>query len=204
MGLSRQEVNLRRLLAKCELMCKTQKEDERMEKYVETLEDMLQEVKKLSNSNESTYTYKTRIRALKTALGIKTSKYDNDPEDIRNNLLGLRQRKVIESGPSGDVDEVLKYHENKQQKITEEMLSLTRTLKEQSETANKIIKMDTEVVSRSTELAQQNFNKLSVESVKLGEHSKKAWRCWMWLMLVIVLIVFINMVLFMKVVKKKY
>lgn len=48
MELSRQEVNLRRLLAKCELMCKNQKEDDRFEKYIETLEDMLQEVKKLS------------------------------------------------------------------------------------------------------------------------------------------------------------
>lgn len=204
MGLSRQEVNLRRLLAKCELMCKTQKEDDRMEKYIETLEDMLQDVKKLSNSNESIYTYKTRISALKKNLGITTNKYDNDPEDIRNDLLGLRHRNVVQGDASGDVDELLKYHENRQQKITEEMLSLTRTLKEQSKAANKIIKMDTEVVGRSTELAQQNFNKLSVESVKLGEHSKKAWRCWMWLMLAVVLIVFINMVLFMKLVKKKY
>lgn len=49
MGLSRQEVNLRRLLAKCELMCKNkQKDDERMPKYVESLEDMFHEVKKLS------------------------------------------------------------------------------------------------------------------------------------------------------------
>lgn len=47
-GLSRQEINLRRLLAKCELMCKNQKDDERFQKYVNTLEDMLQDVKKHS------------------------------------------------------------------------------------------------------------------------------------------------------------
>lgn len=204
MGLSRQEVNLRRLLAKCEIMCKTKKEDDKMEKYIETLEDMLQEVKNLTNSSEAIYTYKTRITTLKNHLGITTSKYDNDPEDLRNNLLGVRQRHVVPGDPSGDVDEVIKYHENMQQKITEEMLALTRNLKEQSEVANKIIKMDTEIVNRSTDIAQRNFNKLSVESTKLGEHSKKAWRCWMWLMLAIVLVVFINMVLFMKFVKKKY
>lgn len=46
MNLSRQEVNLRRLLAKCELMIKNkQKSDERFPKYLASLEDMLKEVK---------------------------------------------------------------------------------------------------------------------------------------------------------------
>lgn len=203
MGLSRQEVNLRRLLAKCELMYKTKKEDDRMEKYIETLEDMLQEVRKLTDSGEAILTYKTRIGTLKNNLGIITNKYESDPEDLRNELLGLRQRNIV-NNETADADELLKYHENMQQKITEDMLLLTRNLKEQSQTANKIIKTDTEVVGRSTELAQQNFSKLTVESAKLGEHSRKAWKCWMWLMLAAVLIIFINMVFFMKIMKKKY
>lgn len=174
-----------------------------MEKYVGSLEDMLQEVKKLSDSSETILKYKTRISALKNHLGISSTKYEDDPEELRNDLLGLRHRNVIENGPS-DADQVIKYHENLQQKLTEEMLSLTRNLREQSEIANKIVKKDVEVVSRATELAQQNVNKLTVESGKLGEHSKKAWKCWMWLMIAVVLIVFINMVLFMKVMKKKY
>lgn len=46
MGLSRHEVNLRRLLAKCELMVKNhQKDDDRFGKYITSLEDMLQEVR---------------------------------------------------------------------------------------------------------------------------------------------------------------
>lgn len=46
MGLSRQEVNLRRLLAKCELMMKNnKKDDERFPKYVNSLEEILKEVK---------------------------------------------------------------------------------------------------------------------------------------------------------------
>lgn len=203
MGLSRQEVNLRRLLAKCELMCKSKKEDDRMEKYVGTLEDMLQEVKNFADSVETIASYKARINSIKNAVGITTSKYENDPEDIRNNLLGLRQRSVAKAD-SQDFEDIINYHEDLQQKITEEMLSLTRSLREQSETANKIIKMDTEVVSRSTELALHNHSKLSVESSKLAEHSKRAWKCWMWIMLAAVLVVFINMVLFMKVMKKKY
>ncbi|KAJ8929930.1 hypothetical protein NQ314_017339 [Rhamnusium bicolor] len=205
MGLSRQEVNLRRLLAKCELMCKNQKDDDRFEKYVETLEDMLQEVKKLVEPTEAISNYQRRIAAIKFAVGITTSKYDNgnDDESMRNDLLGLRQRQIPKTGVE-DMDEMIHYHENMQQKITEDMLALTKNLREQSEIANKIIKKDTEIVSRSTEMTDQNYSKLTTESSKLEEHSKRAWKCWLWIMLAAVFIVFINMVLFMKVMKKKY
>ncbi|CAG9821375.1 unnamed protein product [Phaedon cochleariae] len=206
MGLSRQEVNLRRLLAKCELMCKSKKEDDRIEKYIETLDDMFQEVKKLTESNENIANYKRRINDIKTAVGITVAKYiDEDPEILRNDLLGLRQRNVDKkSNASDDLDEVINYHENRQKKITDDMLSLTQSLREQSETANRIIKKDTEVVTQSSVLSEQNLGKLSEESSKLAEHSKRAWKCWMWIMLAVVLIVFINMVLFMKIMKKKY
>ncbi|CAH1365671.1 vesicle transport protein USE1 [Tenebrio molitor] len=209
MGLSRQEVNLRRLLAKCELMCKNkQKDDERMPKYVESLEDMYQEVKKLSDSNnEFLPTYQRRIASIKAELGITTSKYEfeNESELLREDLLGVRHRTATK-GPSsdvGDLDQVINYHENMQSKITNDMLILTKNLKEQSELANKIIKKDTEVVGRSSQLTDQNYSKLSSESNKLAEHSKRAWKCWMWIMLLVVVVVFINMVLFMKVMKKK-
>ncbi|CAG9863186.1 unnamed protein product [Phyllotreta striolata] len=208
MGLSRQEVNLRRLLAKCELMCKSGKDDDRIEKYVETLEDMFQEVKKLAESSESVKNYHRRIKEIKNLLGISTEKYkdEQDLESMRNELLGLRHRNVDNASltGSGDFDKVIEYNEDRQRKITEDMLSLTRTLKEQSETANKIIKKDTEVVSKSTELTEKNYNKLTTESSKLAEHSKRAWKCWMWILLAVVIIIFINMVLFMKVMKKRY
>lgn len=48
MSLSRQEVNLRRLLAKCELMCKSkEKYVEKFPQYIETLDNMLEELKQL-------------------------------------------------------------------------------------------------------------------------------------------------------------
>lgn len=46
MDLSRQEVNLRRLLAKCELLIKNnQKGDERFPKYIKSLQQMVTEIK---------------------------------------------------------------------------------------------------------------------------------------------------------------
>lgn len=48
MSLLRQEINLRRLLAKCELMCKSkEKYVEKFPQYIETLDNMLEEVKQL-------------------------------------------------------------------------------------------------------------------------------------------------------------
>lgn len=60
---------------------------------------------------------------------------------------GLRQRNVSHGGPDpADLEQVLKYQEDVQNRIAEEMLEFTKTLREQSEIANKIIKNDTEVI----------------------------------------------------------
>ncbi|CAG9766305.1 unnamed protein product [Ceutorhynchus assimilis] len=206
-GLPRQEINLRRLLTKCELMCKTQKDDERLEKYVNTLEEMVQDIKKNAETSiDSLKNYQKRIMGIKTVLGITSiSKYDefNNPIATREALFEMRQRNVSKPGiDSTDLDQVLKYQEDIQTRIAEEMLDFTKTLKEQSEIANKIIKQDTEVLTNSTNITDKNFAKLATESTKLEEHSKRAWKCWMWVMLLIVLVVFMNMVLFMKVMKK--
>lgn len=88
--------------------------------------------------------------------------------------------------------EAAKYYTTAQEKITEHMLSLTRNLKEQTETANRIIRRDTEVVSRSSGMAERNINSLSKEADKLEQHSKKAYKCWLWLMIVFVIVTFIG------------
>lgn len=88
---------------------------------------------------------------IKSALGITTiSKYDefNDPLLIRETLLGnsLRQRNTQQAlNGTADFEQVIKYQEDQQNKIAEEMLEFTKMLKEQSEVANRIIKKDTEV-----------------------------------------------------------
>lgn len=58
----------------------------------------------------------------------------------------LRQRiKGTDGGGDGDMNEALKHHANVQDKIAEDMLVLTRSLKEQTEIANRIIRKDTDV-----------------------------------------------------------
>ncbi|XP_016956290.1 vesicle transport protein USE1 [Drosophila biarmipes] len=154
--------------------------------------------------------------ALKEMRQLQNTKHHNE---LRKELLqdgdALRRRRVVEdssSSPSGttvqatsgdNMNEAAKYYTNAQEKITEHMLSLTRNLKEQTETANRIIRRDTEVVSRSTGMADRNINSLGKEAEKLEQHSKKAYKCWLWLMIVFVIVTFIGMVLFMKIMKKK-
>lgn len=44
-----------------------------------------------------------------------------------------------------NLDELLRHHQNKQESITEELMAITRGLREHSELAGKIIKKDIEV-----------------------------------------------------------
>lgn len=90
---------------------------------------------------------------------IQDSKY---AQSLRRDLLGvsghdmnnsLRQRvKSNTSGSGEDMNEAMKHHANIQEKIADDMLALTRSLKEQTQIANQIIRKDTEV--RSTKLVQ--------------------------------------------------
>lgn len=79
-------------------------------------------------------------------------------------------------------------------------------------------------MTTSAHLSDRNFSSLEKEAEKLDEHSKKAWKCWMWIMIGLVMVIFICkynillnagrvilmvffiiavMVLFMKIMKKR-
>lgn len=82
---------------------------------------------------------------------LQDAKYTNS---LRRDLLGANatesnrlRKRVTGSGSGGgdDMNQAMKHHANLQGKITEDMLALTRNLKEQTETANRIIRKDTEV-----------------------------------------------------------
>lgn len=135
---------------------------------------------------------------------IKTAKATHE---LRKELLGensLRQRFATNQVDNGEnTDQAVKYYTNIQEKIAEDMILMTRNLKEHTEIANNIIKKDTEIVSKSAKLTDKNVDLLHDESTKLQEHSKRAWKCWMWLMIALVLAIFLTMVMFMRVTKKR-
>ena len=101
---------------------------------------------------------------------------------------GVRKRTNVQNE---SMDQAMKYYTNAQEKITEDMLTMTRSLKEQTETANKIIKRDTDIASKSAQMSDNNIHSLSKESETLQDHSRKACKCWMWLMIGLVMVMFI-------------
>lgn len=87
--------------------------------------------------------------------------------------------------------QAMKYYDDVQERIAEDMLQLTRSLREQTETANRIIRRDTEVVATAAHMSDRNLASLGREAEKLDEHTKRAWKCWMWLMIGFVMVIFI-------------
>lgn len=90
------------------------------------------------------------------------------------------------------MDALLKYNRNIQEKIAENMLSMTSSMKEHALAANAIIKKDIGLLERSDKLTDVNTTKLKSESLKLQEHTTSYWRCWMWVMIAFVLVVFFS------------
>lgn len=86
----------------------------------------------------------------------------------------------------------MKYNRNIQEKIAENMLSMTSSMKEHALAASAIIKRDISILEKSEKLTNTNTGKLKTESLKLGEHTKSNWRCWVWLMIAFVLVVFFS------------
>eukprot|EP00088_Acartia_fossae_P068830 TRINITY_DN8809_c0_g1_i1.p1 TRINITY_DN8809_c0_g1~~TRINITY_DN8809_c0_g1_i1.p1 ORF type:complete len:264 (-),score=57.36 TRINITY_DN8809_c0_g1_i1:87-878(-) len=103
-----------------------------------------------------------------------------------------------------DLDKLLAMHRDEQEKIAEEMISMTKRLKEQSMVAQTIIKEDTDRVDRINRKADENLSKLENEGGRISKLASR-WncRCWIWLAMFIVLLTFVGMVLLMKLFKKK-
>lgn len=58
--------------------------------------------------------------------------------------------------------------------------------------ANAVIKKDIGMLEKSDKLTDINAVKLKKESLKLEEHANSKWRCWVWLIIAFVLIVFLS------------
>lgn len=63
-----------------------------------------------------------------------------DSSELRNRFA------YLEPSGSQELDSILKYHNEKHEQISSDMLSMTRNIKEQSEMAGRIIRDDTKVI----------------------------------------------------------
>ncbi|XP_054037640.1 vesicle transport protein USE1 isoform X3 [Rissa tridactyla] len=241
MAATRLELNLMRLLSRCEALAAERRDPEewRLEKYVAALEDMLRELKKqsskpapellneysrkvdflkglleaekLSSSTEKALanqfltpgrtptTTKERTPATKT-VHLQTKARCTDSEE-----LNIRKRKGLasdEKQSAVELDAVLQHHQDMQEKLAEEMLSLARSLKNNTLAAQNVIKQDNQTLSHSLRMADQNFEKLKDESDRLEQHAKKSVNWLLWIMLIVVCFIFISMILFIRIFPK--
>jgi len=127
-------------------------------------------------------------------------------EKLRSELFGLNdgnlRKRNLQDVPN-DLDDLMKDHQESQEQVAEEMLSLTKTLKEQTIAAKEVIQKDTQKIEKANEVVDKNTEKLKKENERLQEHTKNSCRCWIWLLLMIVTFTFIAMVWIMKFFRKR-
>ncbi|VDM25741.1 unnamed protein product [Toxocara canis] len=145
--------------------------------------------------------------------------------DLRAQLLGGTHRKVSESG---ELDDVLRKEEEKQEQLAEELRAMAVLMKETYSTANAVIKQDNAVcfsflyetvsssvsrilvctlqtLSRLQDTAELNKTKLEQESRRLEEHAYRSWCDFFYLLGIFIIISsFISMVLIMRIFTKKH
>uniref|UniRef100_A0A8C3HKH5 Vesicle transport protein USE1 n=1 Tax=Chrysemys picta bellii TaxID=8478 RepID=A0A8C3HKH5_CHRPI len=246
MAATRLELNLLRLLSRCEALAAERREPDewRLEKVpgsprdagfgarkparellneysrkVDFLKGML-EAEKLSSSAEKALanqflapgrtptTTKERTPATKMVHLQTKARYTGK---MRSELLGtseelnLRKRKGLaseEKQSATELDAVLQHHHSMQEKLAEEMLSLARSLKNNTLAAQNVIKQDNQTLSHSLRMADHNFEKLKDESERLEQHAKKSVNWLLWIMLIVVCFIFISMILFIRIFPK--
>ncbi|XP_072100167.1 vesicle transport protein USE1 [Mobula birostris] len=159
-------------------------------------------------------TGKERVSATKTVHLQTKARYMGE---MRSELLGepllsadgsgvteLRKRSGMgdEKQSASEMDTLLHHHHNVQERLAEEMLNLARNLKNNTLAAQNVIKKDNQTLTLSLRMADQNFEKLKVESERLEQHAKKSVNWLLWLMLVVVCFIFISMILFIRIFPK--
>ncbi|NXR41998.1 USE1 protein, partial [Zosterops hypoxanthus] len=260
MAATRLELNLMRLLSRCEALAAERRDPEewRLEKYVAALEDMLRELKKQSSkpAPELLNEYSRKVDFLKGLLEAEklpsstekalanqflapgrtpTTAKERTPAtktvhlqtkarctgQMRSELLGTvcslllcrfvkpflplcscRGLTSDEKQSAVELDAVLQHHQDMQEKLAEEMLSLARSLKNNTLAAQNVIKQDNQTLSHSLRMADQNFEKLKDESDRLEQHAKKSVNWLLWIMLIVVCFIFISMILFIRIFPK--
>merc|ERR1711860_264735 len=80
---------------------------------------------------------------------------------MKNYVQNCRKRN-LQDVPN-DLDDLMKDHQQSQEQVAEEMLSLTKTLKEQSIAAKEVIQKDTKKIEKANEVVDKNSEKLKKE-----------------------------------------
>lgn len=191
----------------------------RKRSYIETLQEMHLSISKCSSvSSDDKVQYERDMKALCKELEEEAAPPPDTPSPISQ--LIHRRRAVVEEAqrlktpqparsPSplqqtdqgeeeADIEEVLRVHRAQQSKLADDMLLMTRELKNISTVARDIIIKDNSGLSSMADQADTNYCKLQRETVKLEKLNESSGKCWVWFLIFLVCVIFIVMVLFIR------
>jgi len=160
----------------------------------------------VSSAAESSEKEFEKLRTKSLHLQVK-GKHHND---LRKELFGeqtsdLRRRKgkLEDESTKDNIDDIIKHHHAMQEKAAEEMIRMAKAMKHNSLVASDIIKKDNVELERSTKVVEHNAKKMQTESERLEELNKRKCSWTIWIMLIVVCIVFITMIIFVKISRKR-
>lgn len=116
----------------------------------------------------------------------------------------VRDELLSGSGAGSTAGQQQMDQEKVQSEITEDMASMAGKLKEIARGVGETLEEQNTLVADANEVAEKNEKLTDTANVKLAEQVKRSGGCWLWLLLLGVLINFVAMVIFMKTVKLGY
>lgn len=133
--------------------------------------------------------------ANESILSEKKEEFENPTSTLRQRKTELLSTAKTSSTPVSDFDGVISNEQQTQEDLTNNLLSMAKTMKEQSKAANSIIRQDLMTLEKSNSLAEGNQTNLHTQTQKLQERSGFCTRCWVWLFLFLVCVSFIGKLL---------
>lgn len=128
------------------------------------------------------------------------SKYSNQVREELFSGAGGR-RELGEDG--SDVDLVMNFQRERQEKMAEEMVALAHNLKENLHIAGDIVKNDTRCLEGTSQLAEDNTRHLRSNADKLTDFVRRSCQYWLWILLALNCFAFLWMVVFIRMFPKK-
>lgn len=130
--------------------------------------------------------------ASENILSEKKEEFENPTSTLRQRKTELLSTTTTSSKPVRDFDGVISNEQQTQEDLTNNLLSMAKTMKEQTMAANSIIRQDLITLEKSNNLAEENQTNLHTQTQKLQERSGFCTRCWVWLFLFLVCVSFVG------------
>uniref|UniRef100_A0A0N4ZSJ4 Vesicle transport protein USE1 n=1 Tax=Parastrongyloides trichosuri TaxID=131310 RepID=A0A0N4ZSJ4_PARTI len=122
--------------------------------------------------------------------------------DLRTELFG-NETVIGQDHANIDSDVYISQQEEKQAKLANELLNLTKAMKSNFQTARKVLKDDNVLLDKMAQKTDKSKDSLTVESKRLSEHTKRnLCDCLTFLMIIVVVWSFLGMVMIMKIFPK--